>query len=69
MESQPQNAEFRYDPKNFHSCVPSLVPGGPIIRASNFLISQPKHMLWVLKRTVSMRRFIETVLLSTQNLC
>ena len=21
-----------------------------------FLISQPKHMLWVLKRTVSMRR-------------
>ena len=23
----------------------------------NFLITQPKHMLWVLKRTVSMRRF------------
>ena len=23
----------------------------------NFLISKPKHMLWVLKRTVSMRRF------------
>ena len=23
----------------------------------NFLISQPKHMLWVLKRTVSMIRF------------
>ena len=23
----------------------------------NFLISQPKHMLWVLKRTVAMRRF------------
>ena len=22
-----------------------------------FLISQPKHMLWVLKRTASMRRF------------
>ena len=22
-----------------------------------FLISQPKHMLWVLKRTVSMKRF------------
>ena len=22
-----------------------------------FLISQPKHMLWVFKRTVSMRRF------------
>ena len=22
-----------------------------------FLFSQPKHMLWVLKRTVSMRRF------------
>ena len=24
---------------------------------NNFLISQPKHMLWVLKKTVSMRRF------------
>ena len=24
---------------------------------NNFLLSQPKHMLWVLKRTVSMRRF------------
>ena len=23
----------------------------------NFLISQPKHMLWELKRTVSLRRF------------
>ena len=23
----------------------------------NFLISQPKHILWVLKRTVLMRRF------------
>ena len=23
----------------------------------NFLISQPKHMLWVLKRTVSLRWF------------
>ena len=23
----------------------------------NFLISEPKHMLWVLKRTVSMRQF------------
>ena len=24
---------------------------------NNFRISQPKHMLWVLKRTASMRRF------------
>ena len=23
----------------------------------DFLVSQPKHMLWVLKRTISMRRF------------
>ena len=35
-----------------------------------FLISQPKHMLWVLKRTVSQKnRLTETVLLSTQNTC
>ena len=26
-------------------------------RKINFLLSQPKHMLWVLKRTVSVRRF------------
>ena len=26
-------------------------------RKTNFLIFQPKHMLWVLKRTVSKRRF------------
>ena len=25
----------------------------------NCLISQPKHMLWVLKRTVAMRRFFK----------
>ena len=24
---------------------------------NNFCISQPKHMFWVLKRTVSLRRF------------
>ena len=28
---------------------------------NNFLISQPKHMLWVLKRTVSMRWFFSLV--------
>ena len=30
---------------------------GPRPLVKNFLISQPKHMLWVLKLTVSMRRF------------
>ena len=33
----------------------------PLVKSAyqknNFLISQPKHMLWVLKITVSMRRF------------
>ena len=24
---------------------------------NNFLMSQPKHMLWVLKKSVSLRRF------------
>ena len=28
-----------------------------VYQKTNFLISQHKHMLWVLKRTVSMRRF------------
>ena len=31
-----------------------------MFRKTNFLISQPKHMLWVLKRTVSMRRYVKT---------
>ena len=31
---------------------------------NNFLISQPKHMLWVLKKN----RLNETIVLSTQNL-
>ena len=34
-------------------------------RKISFLISQPKHMLWALERTVSMRLF----LLRTQNMC
>ena len=29
----------------------------PLVKKINFLISQAKHMLWLLKRTVSMRRF------------
>ena len=33
----------------------------PLVKSAyqkiNFLISQPKHILWVLKRTLSMRRF------------
>ena len=39
----------------------------------NFLISQQKHMLWVLKRTyvvgTQKNRLNETALLSTQNIC
>ena len=36
-----------------------------VYQKNNFLISQLKHVLWELKRTVSMS---ETVLLSTQNM-
>ena len=35
----------------------SLAGVKSVYRKTNFLISQPKHMLWVLKRAVSMRRF------------
>ena len=34
-----------------------ICDGVPSTSALVFLISQPKHMLWVLKRTVSMRLF------------
>ena len=40
---------------SFNSYTRPLVKSGK--QKNNFLISQPKHMLWVLKRTVSMRRF------------
>ena len=36
----------------------SRPPDKSVYQKVIFLISQPKHMLWVLKRTVSMRRFI-----------
>ena len=53
----------------------------PLVKSAqqqtNFVISQPKNMLWVLKRTVSMRyimgtqknRLNGTVVLGTQNIC
>ena len=37
------------------ACVSALVMIA--YQAINCLISQPKHMLWVLKRTAAMRRF------------
>ena len=36
-------------------CPPPIMNGGCI--KNNFLVSQSKYMLWVLKRTVSMRPF------------
>ena len=37
------------------ACIRALVMSA--YKVINCLISQPKHMLWVLKRTVAMRRF------------
>ena len=38
-----------------HAKLSTLVKS--VYQKVNFLISQPKHMFWVLKRTVSMRQF------------
>ena len=38
-------------------CLVLILSVKSALRKFNFLISKPKHMLWVLKRTVSMRRF------------
>ena len=43
------------DFKNNTFCYRPLVKSAQ--QKNNFLISQPSHMLWVLIRTVSMRRF------------
>ena len=54
---------FILKPKNFVLNVTQTILNviRPLVKSAyqknNFLISQPKHMLWVLKRTVSMRRF------------
>ena len=53
-----------------------IVVGSPLVMSAYqkiiFLISQPKHMLWVLKRDyvvgTQKNRLNETVLLSTQNI-
>ena len=42
---------------NSHVHVPVRPPYKSAYLKIILLISQPKHMLWVLKRTVSMRRF------------
>ena len=47
MESQPQNPEFKNNPEHFHPC--------ECVNKNNFLISQPKHMLRTLKRTISQK--------------
>ena len=39
---------------------PLRPPDKSVYQKIIFLISQPKRMLWVLKRTVSMRRFFST---------
>ena len=42
------------------SKIPNKAHTRPLVKSAyqkNNFISQPKHMLWVLKRTVSMRRF------------
>ena len=46
---------YRYSFEGIQPKIRTLVKSAE--RKFNFLISQPKHMLWVLKRTVSMRRF------------
>ena len=48
-------------PVDKNSTVDTIPSGRPPDKSAywkiNFLISQPKHMLWVLKRTVSMSLF------------
>ena len=54
-ESDTGSVEYKQPSfKNDHICWP-LVKSGQL--KINILNYQPKHMLWVLKRTVSMRRF------------
>ena len=54
--NQKSNYDYDDDEIIHHFCV--LMPlVKSVHQKTNFHISQPKHMLWVLKRTVSMRRF------------
>ena len=56
MENSNEQKELKPDfPGN--SSVVSRAPDKRMYWKTIFFISHPKHMLWVLKRTVSMRRF------------
>ena len=72
MEGQPKNPEFRINPEIFHPClilkcgklslfiIKSIITAKIVYNAKTiFLISQRKHMLWVLKGIVSMRWVFE----------
>ena len=64
MLKKPDHAILAFNECVSHSlCVHAQLYIRTLVKSAykkiNFLISQPKHMLWVLKRTVSMRRFFE----------
>ena len=52
---QPEN--FRETYRHARSQSKLRPPGEDVLSKINFLISQPKLMLWVFKRTVSFRSF------------
>ena len=60
ITSLDKNGDFNWQVYRKYTCLQIRVGSYKY----NFLISHPKHMLWVLKRTVS-----ETVLLSIQIIC
>ena len=57
MESQPQNPEFKTPIDIFYPLENIFIQVQSENHKINFLISQQKYKLWVLKRTVSMRCF------------
>ena len=53
------NPEYLYNKNDEENSMTGEIEYEDITKGEkiNFLISKPKHMLWVLKRTASMRRF------------
>ena len=51
------NLESKICVKYLH-CMYHRPPDKSVYSKIIFFISQPKHMLWVLKRTVTLRRFL-----------
>ena len=63
-----EEPSLKYNHIGFNRLIDSSRPPDKLVCLKNiFPTSQPKHMLWVLKRTISMRRFFRAPKIQIEN--